>query len=206
MGGAPAPRTTPGPAAPTAARGANARSQPRTVEVGPAPRSGHLLPVPPRPMPGAPARHRQAGRQGREAVAEKTPVKRNCVRPVVRRHPYGEPDAGGPVPGWHWRPGINLEDSLLLTRAGGPDDTSRPGQLAGLRSARRTLPPVICAGFGSMPINTWFAHTGHSAPTNPAGTRITSRPCRPGGRVYRTWVPKSRCLTSARRSRPLDHR
>ena len=124
MGGAPAPRTTPGPAAPTAARGANARSQPRTVEVGPAPRSGHLLPVPPRPMPGAPARHRQAGRQGREAVAEKTPVKRNCVRPVVRRHPYGEPDAGGPVPGWHWRPGINLEDSLLLTRAGGPDDTS----------------------------------------------------------------------------------
>ena len=37
------------------------------------------------------------------------------------------------VLGWHWRPGINLEDSLLLTRAGGSDDTGRPGQLAGTR-------------------------------------------------------------------------
>jgi hypothetical protein len=48
------------------------------------------------------------------------------------------------VPGWHWQPGINLEDSLLLTRAAGSDDTGRPGRLAAMAvSVVRVDPPTL---------------------------------------------------------------
>jgi Transposase DDE domain len=61
----------------------------------------HLLPIPARPGPPHPARHRSAGRQGRESRRRHRAGEAKQVHHAVRRHEEGQPHPGGqgPSPG-----------------------------------------------------------------------------------------------------------
>ncbi len=63
------------------------------------PRSGHPLPVPPRPGPAHAARHRRAGRQSRTCRRRARPGQTQPLHPAVRRDQERQPRAGGQDPG-----------------------------------------------------------------------------------------------------------